>query len=111
MAGHAVVFEHGRARGDVSRRRGSRRRRGRVVSFAFVLRAGSLTGRRCGTESAVEPQQPEVVAVRCGGERVAAGQERDVLLAVLLEDRCRVVRAGARLEAPEEIAARRVVRL
>src|SRR5215207_2805563 len=50
---------------------------------------------------ALEREEPEVVAVSRGGERVAAREEGEVLGAVVLEHRRCRVRARARLEAPE----------
>ena len=109
VAGDAVVREDRRPCGGVALDR--RARGGLAAALAAVLRAGALAGCRRRAERAVEREQPEVVAVRSRRQRVAAREERDVLLAVLLEDRRRVVRAGARLEAPEQVTGRGVVRL
>src|SRR5437016_1472103 len=62
-------------------------------------------------ERAVEAEQPEVVAVRGAGERVARGVEGNDLLTALLEDRRGAVCSGAGLEAPEQVAVGGVVRL
>src|SRR5690349_16334410 len=63
------------------------------------------------TECAVEPEQPEVVAVGCAGEGVAGGVEGDDLYAAPLEDGRDAVCAGAGLEAPEQVAVGGVVGL
>src|SRR3954471_9754172 len=62
-------------------------------------------------ELSVQAEQPEVVAVLCRRQTVAARVESDVFLSAVLEDRRRVVRAGPGLEAPALLAAARVVGL
>src|SRR3954453_769168 len=103
VAARAVVGEDRLARSGVATRF--------LAAFARVTRAGSRARCRSGAERAVEREEPQVVTVRCGGQRVSGGQECDIFLAVLLEDRHRVVRAGARLEAPELVSVRGVERL
>src|SRR5437870_493640 len=76
-----------------------------------MLGALARAGRRRRAELAAESEEPEAVAVRRGLQRVAAGEEGEVLLAALLEDRRLVVRAGACLEAPHELAVAGVVGL
>src|SRR5581483_3134061 len=83
----------------------------RLLRLARVLRPLARARRRRGPELPVQAEEPEAVAVRRRLERVAGGEEGEELLAALLEDRRLVVRAGARLEAPEELAVAAVVRL
>ena len=81
---------------------------GVLPGVAGVLDTGARAGRRDLVQLAVEREEPEVVAVRRSRERVAARVERDVLGAVVLEDRRRVVGARAGLEAPQRVPVRRV---
>ena len=74
-----------------------------------MLDPPALAGGRRRAELPIEPEEPQAVAVRGCRERIASGEERDVLLAVHLEDRRGVVRPGAGLEAPELRTGLRVV--
>src|SRR6266508_181323 len=106
MARDAVVGEH-RLAGCRVACGGCRR----LPALACVLGAGARAGLGCRADRAVEPEEPEAVAVRRRREGVASGEKGDVLLAVLLEDGRGVVRSGAGLEAPEPATGGRVVRL
>ena len=53
---------------------------------------------------AVEREEPEPVAALAAGERRAAGEHDDVLLALVLEHRRRRVHAAVRLELPQLLA-------
>jgi len=79
--------------------------------FACVLTLLAATRSRHLVERAVEPEQPQVVAMGATDERVSGCVEGDVFLAVVLEDRGGGVRAGAGLEAPQNLAGSCVVRL
>src|SRR5439155_25548396 len=85
--------------------------RGRADRLAGMADARAPSRRRRGPKLPVEAEQPEAVAVRRGRKRVPARVEDEVFLAVPLEDRRRVVRTRARLEAPELLAAAGVVGL
>src|SRR6185437_6405140 len=75
VTGDAVVGEDRRTRRGAARRC----RGGGCVAFPLVFGALALARCRGGAKRAVECEEPEVVAVGGGAERVAAGEERDVL--------------------------------
>src|SRR4029077_13608138 len=91
--------------------RGRRRFAARCWRFARMTGSGAGPGRCDWSKCPCEREEPEVVAVCGSGERVAAGEEGDVLVSSPAEDGRRVVRACAGLEAPEKRTGLRVVRL
>lgn len=77
---------------------------GRLRLFARMEDGVPTFARRHLAQLAVQREQPEIVAVRRGGQCIAAGVERHELLALVLEHGGHAVGACAGLELPQVLA-------